>query len=90
VSAVYYVEAGTPPSEEEPESGTFEFIDPRPHAEMSALSGKSIGRPMTIQTLNGRMVLFPSWLYHQINPHQGEAEWISISFNVQISNLVRA
>jgi hypothetical protein len=34
VSAVYYVEAGTPPSEEEPESGTFKSIDPKSHAEM--------------------------------------------------------
>lgn len=90
VSAVYYVEAGSPPTEDAPESGTFEFIDPRPHAEMSALPGEAIGRPMTIQPLNGRMILFPSWLYHQVNPYHGEAERISISFNAHISNLVRS
>jgi uncharacterized protein (TIGR02466 family) len=90
VSAVYYVEAGSPPTEEAPESGTFEFIDPRSHAEMSALPGEAIGRPMTIQPLNGRMILFPSWLYHQVNPYLGEAERISISFNAHVSNLVRS
>ncbi|MBL6600086.1 MAG: 2OG-Fe(II) oxygenase family protein [Alphaproteobacteria bacterium] len=90
VSAVYYVEAGSPPTEDAPESGTFEFIDPRPHAEMSALPGEAIGRPMTIQPLNGRMILFPSWLYHQVNPYLGEAERISISFNAHVSNLVRS
>ena len=89
ISAVYYVESGSPPNEEVPESGTFEFIDPRPHAEMSALPGEAIGRPVTVQPLNGRMILFPSWLYHQVNPYLGEDERISISFNAHISNLVR-
>ncbi len=87
VSAVYYVEAGSPPSEEMPESGTFEFIDPRTHAEMSALPGEPVGRPVTVQPVNGRMILFPSWLYHQVNPYHGEGERISISFNAHISNL---
>lgn len=89
VSAVYYVEAGTPPTDEAPESGTFEFIDPRSHAEMSALPGEDVGRTVALQPLNGRMVLFPSWLYHQVNPYHGEAERISISFNAHVSNLVR-
>jgi hypothetical protein len=35
------------------------------------------------------MVLFPSWLYHQVKLYQGEAEQVSISFNAHISNLVR-
>jgi uncharacterized protein (TIGR02466 family) len=89
VSAVYYVEAGTPPNEDAPENGTFEFLDPRSHAEMSALPGEAVGRSTTIKPLNGRMVLFPSWLYHQVNPYHGEAERISISFNAHISNLQR-
>ena len=56
---------------------------------MSALPGETVGRPLAIQPLNGRMVLFPSWLYHQVNPYHGEAERISISFNAHISNLQR-
>lgn len=89
ISAVYYVDAGSPPAPDVPESGTFEFLDPRLHAEMSAMPGENVGRNMTIQPLNGRMVLFPSWLYHQVNPYYGEAERISISFNAHISDLKR-
>jgi uncharacterized protein (TIGR02466 family) len=89
VSAVYYVEAGTPPNEDVPESGTSEFLDPRSHAEMSALPGETVGRPIAINPLSGRMVLLPSWLYHQVNPYHGDAERISVSFNAHISNLQR-
>ena len=89
VSAVYYVEAGTPPNEDVPESDTFEFLDPRSHAEMSALPGETVGWPIAINPLSGRMVLFPSWLYHQVNPYHGDAERISVSCNAHISNLQR-
>jgi hypothetical protein len=31
----------------------------------------------------GMMVLFPSWLYHFVNPFFGDGERISIAFNIQ-------
>ena len=29
------------------------------------------------------MVVFPGWMYHFVNPYQGEGERISIAFNVR-------
>lgn len=87
VSAVYYVASGTPPGPETPESGVFQFLDPRTHAEMSALPGETVGRGVSVQPLDGRLILFPSWLYHQVNPYFGEGERISISFNAHVTNL---
>ena len=77
------------PNEDVPESDTFEFLDPRSHAEMSALPGETVGWPIAINPLSGRMVLFPSWLYHQVKPYHGDAERISVSCNAHISNLQR-
>ena len=55
ISAVYYVDAGTPATSDAPESGTFEFLDPRPHAEMSALPCERVGQNMTVQPVAGRL-----------------------------------
>ena len=87
ISAVYYVDSGDPTTDEFPESGTFEFLDPRPNVEMSAIPGESSGRAITIQPIDGRLVVFPSWLYHRVNPYFGKRERISISFNAIITDL---
>ena len=87
ISAVYYVDSGDPTTDEFPESGTFEFLDPRPNVEMSAIPGESSGRAITIQSIDGRLVVFPSWLYHRVNPYFGKRERISISFNAIITDL---
>jgi len=42
---------------------------------------------VNVQPLDGRLILFPSWLYHQVNPYFGEGERISISFNAHVTNL---
>lgn len=89
VSAVYYVASGSPPTDDLPESGVFQFLDPRRHAEMSALPGEAVGRGVSVRPRDGRLILFPSWLYHQVNPYFGEGERISISFNAHVTNLER-
>jgi uncharacterized protein (TIGR02466 family) len=32
----------------------------------------------------GRLVMFPSWLLHQVRPYRGNAERISIAFNLTV------
>jgi len=32
----------------------------------------------------GRLVMFPSWLLHQVKPYRGNAERISIAFNLTV------
>jgi uncharacterized protein (TIGR02466 family) len=32
----------------------------------------------------GRLVMFPSWLLHQVRPYRGTAERISIAFNLTV------
>lgn len=89
LSMVYYVEVGDPPSQESPESGVFELLDPRVHAEMAALPGDPLGRSLMISPQNGQITVFPSWMYHQVNPYYGEGERISVAINAHITNLQR-
>jgi len=95
VSLVYYVETGgVADAQVDPDipetSGALELMDPRGHFEMATLREDPLGRNLIIRPENGRLVAFPSWLYHQVTPYQGEGERISIAVNVQISNVMRA
>jgi uncharacterized protein (TIGR02466 family) len=89
LSLVYYVRVGTPPDDEAPESGVFELLDPRVHAEMATLTGDPVGRSLLIRPFDGQMSVFPSWMYHQVNPYYGEGERISVAINAHIGNLRR-
>jgi uncharacterized protein (TIGR02466 family) len=80
-SGVYYVEAGTD-APGYPLSGLLELLDPRPFTEMVSTPGEPFGQKAIIKPEAGMMVLFPSWLYHFVNPYFGEGERISVSFNV--------
>lgn len=72
-------------------SGQIVFRDPRPQCEMSML-GKKLGeaglsllprRPVTPHT--GTMLVFPSWLMHQVEPGTNTHELrISLSFNIYL------
>jgi uncharacterized protein (TIGR02466 family) len=80
-SGVYYVDPGAEVPQR-PESGTLEFIDPRPSADMVPAPGNPFGRRFVVRPVAGRMVVFPSWLQHLVNPYEGEGYRIAISFNV--------
>ena len=78
LSGVYYVQT--------PENcGKIGFRDPRPQVEMldfpyaegSAMSFREI----TYRPTAGRMVLFPSWLPHEVLPNMSDEDRISIAFN---------
>jgi len=81
-SGVYYVDSGSPVADQ-PLSGVLELCDPRPFTEMVPTPGDPFGKRAIFSSDPGTMVLFPSWLYHFVNPFQGEGERISIAFNVQ-------
>jgi uncharacterized protein (TIGR02466 family) len=77
-SAVYYVASGDP-YPDPPGNGAFEFMDPRPG---NVYGGKEILTPVP-----GLLMMFPSWLYHYVNPHQGDSERISIAWNLNVEVL---
>lgn len=85
-SGVYCVSCGTG-DEEHPESGKLHFANPMALANMFvdpanlkirtpySMSGKSYRlRP-------GQLVLFPSWVAHEVLPFFGEGERITVAFN---------
>jgi uncharacterized protein (TIGR02466 family) len=77
-SGVYYVDMGdaTPAP-----SGRLGLVDPRGGIArrwpLPMFSPDVIVEPQA-----GRLVLFPSWLRHQVFPYQGEAPRISVSWNL--------
>ena len=86
-SGVYYVQA--------PEnSGRIYFSDPRVQAQMlrpriSAEGGKLAHNWSEVyyEPIEGRLILFPAWLLHEVEPNLSDAEGeaanrISISFNI--------
>ena len=51
----------------------------------AGLSGSlSAGATEKVQPTAGRMVIFPAWLLHQVLPYRGNAEPISIAFNLTV------
>jgi len=80
-SGVYYVDVGEPAAGH-PLSGVLELLDPRPHAEMVATPGEPFGQKIIIRPEAGMIVLFPSWLYHCVNPYHGIGERVTVAFNV--------
>ena len=86
-SGVYYVQA--------PEkSGRIYFTDPRVQAQMLRPRIHAEGRKQAhnwtevyFEPVEGRLILFPAWLSHEVEPNLSEAEGdagmrISISFNL--------
>jgi uncharacterized protein (TIGR02466 family) len=94
-SGTYYVADGgcaTDPSL----GGEFEMLDPRgpgpgmyaPGLKFAGEDGTSVGSGETIRPRAGLLVLFPSWLYHQVRPYRGIGLRISIAFNLGVATLV--
>lgn len=85
-SGVYCVDPGER-SESNPESGALVFA----HPAMGASSFIDLGnanlkdpwgvRPTTFHLDAGQLLLFPSWLMHQVMPYLGRRERITVAFN---------
>jgi len=80
-SGVYYV-SGNEEIEDQPFSGRFELLDPRPGASLNYADCSTLYNRFLLNPQPGQMFVFPSWLQHQVHPYFGAEERISIAFNV--------
>ena len=88
-SGVYYVTGNPPPARPEDGdpaySGKIEFVDPRPGASAAYTVENAMQQRSMLNPEAGTMILFPSWLQHQVHPYFGPEARISIAFNVLVS-----
>lgn len=85
-SGVYCVAAGeTPP--DRPESGVLRFHNPHHYSNVFLDAGnQQLRAPFHHGTWNirfspGQLVLFPSWLQHEVMPFYGSDERVTVAFN---------
>ena len=89
-SGVYCVTPGRHDADQ-PDSGLLNFIHPHVGQAMYVDAGNErLKQPFGIQNyglslLPGQLVLFPSWLLHQVLPFYGEGERITVAFNCAVS-----
>jgi uncharacterized protein (TIGR02466 family) len=90
-SGVYYVDDGGIGADPAL-GGELEFLDPRgplpvmnaPHLGFAGPGGLSAGASERVVPKPGLLVLFPSWLMHQVRPYRGNATRISVAFNLTL------
>ena len=79
-SGVYYVKSN-------PKAGRLKIYDPRPGAQInmptrkSGDPGRDLWRDANIEPIPGRIIMFPAWLWHSVEPNQSNDIRISVSFN---------
>jgi uncharacterized protein (TIGR02466 family) len=85
-SGVYCVDPGRTP-DDRPESGVLRFHNPHHYSNYFLDAGNArLRAPYHHGTWNvrfqpGQLVLFPSWLQHEVMPFYGDDERITIAFN---------
>lgn len=88
-SGAYYVDDGGRLADESL-GGEFEIMDPRgpavamyaPSLVIKDGSVNTAGSTVEFTPRPGLIMLFPSWLQHQVRPYWGQGERISIAFNL--------
>ena len=79
-SGVYYVKSN-------PKSGRLKIYDPRPGAQFSMPArkpgnpGKDLWRDVNLEPVTGRIIMFPAWLWHSVEPNKSNDIRITVSFN---------
>ena len=79
-SGVYYIKA-------QPNCGKITFNDPRPGVQLNMPTKKGgkppshLWREVNIEPKVGRIIMFPSWLWHSVEPNESNDIRISVSFN---------
>jgi uncharacterized protein (TIGR02466 family) len=79
-SGVYYVK--TPPN-----CGNIAFYDPRPGVQLKmpirkeGQPPKHLWREVQLNAIEGRIIMFPAWLWHNVEPNESNDIRISVSFN---------
>lgn len=82
-SGVYYVKSRLM-KEKSKSSGNIEFLDPRMLCISTELPSSNFGGRVRVVPRAGRMVLFPNWLHHYVNPVEDNSLRICIAFNVKL------
>jgi len=82
-SGVYYVKSRLV-QEKSRSSGNIEFLDPRMLCISTELPSSNFGGRVRVTPKAGRMVLFPNWLHHYVNPVEDDSLRICIAFNVRL------
>jgi len=86
-SGVYCVDPGDD-APAHPDSGVLRFFDPRVGASMYVDPGNNkLALPFGFHLINlkfrpGQLVLFPSYLQHEVAPYMGQRPRITVAFNV--------
>ncbi|MDP1699328.1 MAG: TIGR02466 family protein [Xanthomonadaceae bacterium] len=89
-SGVYCVASGADASEPA-DSGILSFPNPNTAASMFNDAGNSAMAPpysfgaMNFKLKPGQLVLFPSWVLHEVKPYLGPRERITVAFNTWFS-----
>ena len=79
-SGVYYVKSN-------PKSGRLKIMDPRPGSQLYMPTrkpgdpGRDMWKDANIEPIEGRIIMFPAWLWHAVEPNDSNELRISVSFN---------
>ena len=79
-SGVYYVKS-------QPNAGRLKIYDPRPGVQFIMPTrkpgnpGKDMWRDANIEPVVGRIIMFPAWLWHAVEPNKSNDIRISVSIN---------
>ena len=91
-SGIYCVDPGDPVPDR-PESGQVKFYDPRgPGAHMHfdpgnrELDPRYSTTPVYLEHQAGQLVIFPSWLLHEVLPYLGQRERVVVAFNAWLED----
>lgn len=88
-SGIYAVQTGDA-VDDRPESGQVKFYDPRGAAFMHVDAGnrrtdpRFSATPVYLSHEAGQLVMFPSWLMHEVLPYMGQRERIVVAFNAAV------
>ena len=79
-SGVYYIKSN-------PQAGRLRIYDPRPGVQIvmpirkEGQLPKHLWRDVNLDPIPGRIIMFPAWLWHSVDPNQSNDLRISVSFN---------
>ena len=79
-SGVYYIKSNS-------QAGRLKIYDPRPGAQIimpirkEGQPPKHLWRDANIDPIPGRIIMFPAWLWHSVEPNESDDIRISVSFN---------
>ena len=79
-TGVYYIKSNI-------DAGRLRLYDPRPGIQLimpvrkSGDTSKDLWRDVHLDTIAGRIIIFPAWTWHEVEPNKSNDIRISVSFN---------